>query len=295
MRKAWSWVGLWGMAASALVWLQIGREALDWWRDGRLPAEPDESLPTQPLAIAAMSLAVLLPVCTVAAAWAWARRPRALPMTLTMGAVLQGVSAWAWTQVDDHGPLWPVSALGLAVAALIGAGTARSDWEPVAAPGRVPALASAVPVAVTGAGLVVLGWRGLDYQDFVLSWGESAPMWLALGLGSVMIVAAVVGVVATEPPRWWGRAVGLLLAGLGALALLFAMTWALAVGEIAHHEESETSWSYLFPGVAAGTGLLAAAIAAWRGRWFLVSISLSVGTLWAVVAISLDSSLGGFL
>lgn len=271
MLRRWAaWLGLWSLGASALLWGTAAVE-VPALLGGRRPLPPDETATADGALQLVAVLGVALPVLFVLVALTWSL-PQSWSLVPRLGLGLGGlallVSAWTWSSVPDAGPLWPAVAAGAGVLALVGF-TARS-LQGDSPDGRMPGVA----LALTGATVAVLGWGGLDYNQWQAG-VHTVPLWAALVLGVLLVPLGLGG--HRLPDNRLVAMVAVLLSGAVALvALVPATLWMLDLGQLGRHEESETGWEAVLP-VVVGTGFLAAACAATRRRWPLAALSLAVG------------------
>ena len=98
------------------------------------------------------------------------------------------------------------------------------------------------------------------------------PYWLGLATAVPMICLAV-GWPRRPRPQLWAWLFG---AGLGLLGLLFTVGGVVGLREgalVSLPEETQDGWSIGGPALFLGCGLLAAAVAAGRGRWAMAAAS----------------------
>lgn len=268
-------MGLWSVGVSALLWGTAALEVPGLLQQGRSVGGDEVAVAEGSLGLVAV-LGAVLPVLfvLVALTWAlpsgWSLVPR---LGLGLGGLALLVSAWTWRSVPDAGPLWPGVTTAAGVLALAGFAA-----PPLRAPAGQPGGGRSVGVALALCGglVALLGWQGLDYQNWHQGW-HTAPMWAALVVGGLLVP---VGLLAHRlPDRAWAAAgVTLVTGGVALVALVPAVLWLLDLGQLRRHEESESGWEAVLP-VLVGSGFLAAACAAARRRWPLVGLSLVVALL----------------
>jgi hypothetical protein len=195
--------------------------------------------------------------------------------------------------------------LSAAVLAVVGLSTGRVDGSGVGSGGgrgggsgggrgggsgggRV----AGVALALAGVLVAVLGWRGLEYQNWQSGLVVTSPMWLALVLGLVLVPLGLLGHRLPDTSRTSAGAV-LVTGAVALVTLVPAVWWMVDQGQLQRHEESEPGWWAALL-VVVGTGFLAAAVAAWRRWWPLAGLSpaLALGLGSAAV---LRSDLARFL
>jgi hypothetical protein len=267
--RGWpAWLGLWSAGAVGLLFALATPEALSLLPEARRYGDQvtatDGAIATIPLLAA-----VLLPFVVGLACWR--RRPRVTRGCLVLCAAGLAGAALTVRGIPDVGP-WSPWALGVAAAvALLGAvlGTGAVDE-----PSRVARALVSSGLVLVGAVVVVLAWRGLDYQDW--HWRSTAlPMVAALATGTVLVLLGLAG---TRLPdsRWTAAPALVLLVAAASVTLLWAGAWMLALPFLDRHEESESAWMKLAE-LLVGVGLLAGAAAVARRWWSTAGLSVVGG------------------
>lgn len=283
-----AWGGLWAIGGSGVVWAAAGIETRGWQGDGS-PVAVDDIAATDAASQAAIVLGVALPVlfAIIALNWRWA--PLVARIGLAVGGVGLLVAAWAWTGVVDAGPGYVAASVTGGVLALLGAvrgvrpGPFRYSWAR-----RIAALA----LLVAGILLTWVSLEGLAYWDWdVLYSGDTVGFALAAVLGVVLALLALFW--RALPGRSGAVAflVGLVLLLAGAATLLWSWQWFTSNGMLHYWEQTESAFSYGTPSLAAATGLVAGAIAAWARRWTLVAWSLAAGIVLGLGALVNESTI----
>jgi hypothetical protein len=286
------WAAAWVLVVQAPAWVAVALDAREERTDPTL--EPMDVATWVPglayVAGAALPLALVLVVVGL-------RAPAVHRAGLLVGAAGLAVAAIAFTGFPGYPDgvvgSWTVWLTGLGalcalVAALLPAG------EPSAAP------PSARAVALPGAALIASGlfagwtsWRGGSYWDWrgestlPYLWGLAASVAL-VGLG---LTASRWSAVGSRVLRWLLFAVAVLGAGWA----LAGASYLLGGGALYRWEEDESPWDFGVPFLLLGTGLVAAAVAAWRRRGDLVAWSLASGTSFMLLSLWQQSTWGSVM
>lgn len=202
------------------------------------------------------------------------RRPADL--LLAVGLVLGGGLLGS---LDDPRPVGPVLLIGgglvLAVTTLTTGSATRGRWGSLV--GRL-----LLGIAATLLGLLVA--YQLDRYHWQLQW-STREYWAGLGVAVLMLLISAVW--PRLPHRAWRALVGVPLGLFALLVIVFGVAGLLEGYVVSGYEEDEDGWSLGGPPLFLGTGLLAAALAAMRGRW-----SLAAGTAGAAVLVLLAMLFG---
>lgn len=267
--RGWpAWWGLWSAGAVGALFALATPEALALRPDA--PRYGDQVTATDGAVAAVPLLAGLLLPFLVGLA-CWRRRPRVTRGCLLLCAVGLAGAAVTVRGIPDTGPWQPWVTGTAAVTALFGAvlGTGERD-EPSPAAG----LLVSAGLVVVGAVVVVLAWRGLDYQHWYWHAG-TVLMAAALATGVVLVLLGLAGRLLPDS-RWTAVPVLLVLAAGAFLTLLWAGSWMLSEPFLDRHEESESAWMKL-PELLVGVGLLAGAAALARRGWSTAGLSVATG------------------
>ncbi len=195
------------------------------------------------------------------------RLRRTTDLALAAGLGLAATMLWA---VDEPRPVAPLLLAGAAVVLVVSAALPQ--------PGRASRLGTFSARLLLATAALLAGWvllHQLDAYHWQLrSW--TVGYWLGLMLAVAMLLAALLGRRLAHPA--WRWLVGVPL-GLVAVLVVASGVAGLRGGYlVSGFEENETGWSLGGPPLFLGTGLLAASLAALRGRW-----PLAAGTAGAAV------------
>lgn len=284
--RRWAgWVALWALAASSVLWGTAALEAVEILPDAPR-VEVDDVAASSLVTRLALVLGIVFPLAFLGARTSWLRSAGARRGFLLLGALALLASAWVWTGVPDAGPWWAPVTLVVAVLAVVAATAGAVDIR--VGGGRVAGAA----LALAGTVVAVLGWRGLEHNEWATGPGLTWPMWAALLLGVLLVPLGLLG---HRLPDTRAASLGaVLVAGaLAVVTLVPATLWLVDLGQLHRHEESETGWEAVLP-VLVGTGFLAAADAARLRWWPLAGLSTALGLALGAAAV-LRSDLQRFL
>lgn len=271
-----TWVAGWVLVVESPMWVAV---ALDAWEEGAEPTLDPMRVPgwvpgVSYVAGALVPLALLLLLVGL-------RRPAVRRPALLLGALGLGAGAVAFSGFPgDTVGLFYVGltalAAGAAVAgALLPAGPVETS----------PAGARAAGLGLVAAGLFAAWtcWQGGSYWQ----WDGSSALRYEVGL---LLSAGLValGLTATRWRAVQSRALRWTLLVLGAVGALYVFAGAALFGDYAvlyRFEETEPAWGLATLLLLGGTGVLAAAVAAWRRRGDLVAWSLAGATAFGLLAL----------
>ncbi|GAA5116719.1 hypothetical protein GCM10023339_26060 [Alloalcanivorax gelatiniphagus] len=292
LRDWTAWAAAWVLAVEAPVWVAV---ALDAWHertDPTLEPMPVASWVSAPAYVAGVAVPLGLLLAVVGLRVAVVRR-----IGFAVGAFGLAVGAVTFTGFPEGvvGP-WTVGLTGLA------AGLALVVALLPAADGSIPSTSSAArpSAALPGAALTAAGlftawtcWRGGSYWD----WRGASARSYQLGVAAAAVMVGL-GLTATRWSAVGSRVLRWLLLALGVLGALWAAAGAsylLDGGALFRWEEDESPWDFGVPFLLLGTGLAAAAVAAWRRRGDLVSWSVASAASFSLLALWQQSTWGSVM
>ncbi|MBS2938545.1 hypothetical protein KDN32_12415 [Nocardioides sp. J2M5] len=279
-----AWLVGWTLSVEASLWAWVAHDVLRERGEPTLSANPvADGVPT-----AALVLAVAVPLCTLLVLVARTRR-----VGLAAGGIALLGAAWTWSRMGDVGGWYA----GLSVAAgllglVAGALGRRPDDGDGRAPGRVATASAGLVLATAGLVLSWTCWQGGAYWQWMGSQRWTYGAGVAAG-----IVLALAGATAsrwpTAGPPVVRVVVATVLALLGAGLLVTGHgIFQLEGGVLYRFEENESPWGFGTPAVLAGTGLVAAAVAALRRRGDLLALSAGAAVGVGLLALWHDATWG---
>lgn len=274
------------MLAQLPLWLAAAQEVREQWHDPYAYVEPVARwVPwTVVVVAAALSVAVLL-----LAVGLRLRPARRAGMVVGAAALLAASVGWSGFTENVTGPWYVGLSASAGALALLAAAGPRAADEP--GPSRARRLLVGTSLVAAGAFLAWTCRQGAAYWQWR---ADSAGGYLA-GL-AVGVLLAVLGLLVVLSRAGWLsgglRPVGL-VAGVVGLALWALGGVLLSEMEVLYQfEESEVALSFATPAFLAGTGVLAAAAAAWRRRADLAGFSVSAAVTFGLLALWQESTWG---
>jgi hypothetical protein len=288
--RGWpAWLGLWSLAVAGTMFGQARREAL--YLAGQQISRRSDRVVATDHAIAGVPPLVYLLALWLVGLLCWRRFPWVTRACLVVGAAGLVLAGGVVGGIPDLGPWYPEAMLTAAAVALWGAWLGTGS---VAEPSRATGLLASAGLVVAGGVGVVLGWRGLDHQDWWWHPYVTGPMFAALGVGALLVVLGLVG--RWLPDRWWTAApTAAVLVVAAAVALGVALRWmGYEARLLDRHAESESGWEKM-PHLLAGAGLLAAATAVAFRWWSTAAMSVVAGCLLATGQVVRNDDLWRFV
>lgn len=290
LRDWLGWAAAWTLIVQAQMWVWVGLDVLDERHDPTLDANPVAAgVPT-----AALVLAVLVPVAALLSLVPRTRRPG-----LALGGAGLLLAAWVWSgfAAGDVGGWYVGLSAAAGVAALAAAAIGTGTWSSTAGDpmDRPTTRIAGLALVAAGAFLVWTCVKGGDYWHWM-----GAQQW-TYGTG-VAVGGALVVLGAAAP--WWTTlqstrvplAVALVTGLLAVMLLVTAHGFFDSRGGMLYRwDENESPWGFGTPALIAGTGLLAAAVAAVRRRGDLVAASVAAGTGVGLLALWQESTWGSVM
>ena len=287
LRDWLGWATTWTLAAQAPMWVWVG---LDVWEE-----RGDPTLDASPVADwidpVALGPAVLVPV---AALLSLVPRTRRVGLAVGGAGLLLAARTWTGLAEGDVGGWYVALSAAVGVAGLVSAAVGPGSWSPreVDPSARVASGLAGLVLAIAGAFLAWTSLRGGSY------WQWTGQQRWTYGAG--VVVGALVVVAGSNAGRWphvGARAVRVsvaaLLGALSVLLLLVGWTFVSSGGGVVFRwEEIENPWSFATPALLGGTGLLAGAVAALRGRGDLLALSVAAGIATGLFALWQESTWG---
>ena len=285
LRDWLAWVATWVVVVESPMLVAVALDARRERTEPTLDALPVPGwVPT-----AAYVAGVMLPVAALLLLLA-SRRPVLRRPALLVGAAGLAAAAVAFAGFpgDTVGPLYVALSALAAGAAVLGAllpGVSPGAAPPLRGPGLV--------LAAAGAFACWTCWQGASYWQ----WDGWSAGTYEVGL----VLSAALVVLGLTAPRWGrlrGRALRWVLTVTGAVGGLYAVVAVLLLREYAvlyRWEEIEPAWGLVTPMLLGGTGLVAAATAAWMRRGDLVAWSIAGATTFALLALWRESTWGSVM
>lgn len=280
-----TWVAGWVLLVESPMWVAV---ALDAWEERTEPTLDPIPVPGWVPAVSYVA-GILVPLALVLLL-VGLRRPGFRRAALLVGAVGLGAGAVAFSGFPGRtvGPFYVGLTALAALAALVGAVAPAGDTD--ASPSvRVPGLG----IAAAGAFGGWTCWKGGAYWQW-----DGAP---ALRYEVGLVVSAGLVALGVTAPRWRSvrsRALRWTLLVLGLVGALYVVAGASLFRDYAvlyRFEETEPAWGLATLLLLGGTGLLAAAVGAWRRRGDLVAWSLAGGSTFALLALWRETTWGSVM
>ena len=214
----------------------------------------------------------MLGLALLVSVWSLATGRAARPADLLLGAavVLGGAMLSA---VEQARPVAPWLVGGAGTLALAGA---VLPLPPVSL--RTRALLGRLLLVLGGLPVVWASAVDLSQYHWQLH-GWTALSWCGLAAGAGLVLAGLVGRWRDRPTSGWSRLAAGALLLIGAAAVVLGCLGFQEGYLVSGHEESEDGWYLGGLPLFGGLGVLAGGVAATRGRWSLVAVSLGGGLL----------------
>jgi hypothetical protein len=290
LRDWLAWSSAWTLVAQAPMWLWIGLDVLEERREATLDATPVAAW----LDPVALGPAVLVPLAALLSLL-----PRTRRVGLALGGAALLVASWAWSGLaeGDVGPWYVVLSAAAGIAGLVSAAVGPGSWSVRSDETSARVAAAIAGLALAAAGLYLV-WTCVQGGSY---WQWTGRQRWTYGAG--VVAGALVTVAGVTAVRWrdlGGRAAPALAAVVtaapGALLLLGGYVFVTEGGGVVFRwEEIENPWGFATPCLLAGTGLLAAAVAALRRRGDLLALSVAAALGLGLTALWQESTWGSVM
>lgn len=278
-----TWVAGWVLLVESPMWVAV---ALDAWEERTEPTLEPMPVPAWVPWVSYVA-AVMVPLALVLLL-VGLRRPVVRRAALLVGAVglAAGAVAFSGFPGSTVGPFYVGLTALAAGASAAGALLPAEQVQP-----------DATAYRAAGLGLVAAGifaawtcWQGGAYWQ----WDGASALRYEVGL----VVSAGLVALGLTASRWRSvrsRVLRWTLLVLGVVGALYVVAGAALFRDYAvlyRFEETEPAWGLATLLLLGGTGLLAAAVGAWRRRGDLVAWSLAAGTTFALLALWRETTWG---